>query len=109
MIKKTMKIICPWCCKDSTVEEWDNESFQACKSREMKRNYISLEKDKAYKRGTDTYYCCPKCKQWSGGWKIVLIRKEGDTDKVIICNPVTFVPKDMSKAIKEMLNTVDKL
>lgn len=51
---KMTRLVCPWCHTENSVAEWDAKTFKACTSREMKRNYVSLEKDKAYRRGTDT-------------------------------------------------------
>lgn len=70
IISKDKLVRCSWCGEDSTVEEWDKETMSRCKSREMRRDYISLKNTKAYKKSTETYYLCPKCGKWSGGHQL---------------------------------------
>lgn len=106
---KMTRLVCPWCHTENSVAEWDAKTFKACTSREMKRNYVSLEKDKAYRRGTDTYYCCPNCNEWSGGWRLSIVRPGTDKKNIGCILTITFVPNNMNKAIGDMLNDIKNL
>lgn len=59
---------CLTCGMDSTVKEWDTQTYSNCTSRFLRRDYISLTRKKAYKEATDTLYQCPHCLCWTEGW-----------------------------------------
>ena len=72
MLNSTEIVICPRCDKKSTLKEWDDNTFKECKSREMRRLYLHLNMEKAFKKSSDTFYLCPKCNNWSRGSQLIV-------------------------------------
>lgn len=69
-------IKCIHCNKISKVSDWDLKTFNECTSREMRREYISLTDNKAFKKTSDTWYMCPCCKEYNEGYKLKIERIE---------------------------------
>ncbi len=70
-----LNIKCQWCTKCSTLQEWDDNTYKECTSREMRRAYMKPDNPKAFKEATGKFYRCPKCGQWLKGSQLVI-----DTD-----------------------------
>lgn len=71
-IRDTEIIKCPRCGSKHILAEWENTTYGQCTSREMKRAYISLSVDRAYKEKSNTFYMCPRCNQWSRGSQLII-------------------------------------
>lgn len=72
MIKDTETIVCPRCGKKHSLSEWENLTYAQCTSREMKRAYIKLSTERAYREKTNTFYLCPSCNKWSRGSQLII-------------------------------------
>lgn len=72
MISDLEIVRCPRCGKTSSLRDWDDKSYKACLSREMRRAFVHLKNEKAFKRSTDTFYLCPKCNNWSRGSQLTI-------------------------------------
>lgn len=64
---------CPRCGGESTLGEWDENSYKYCTSREMKRSYTHLNNSKAFEHKTEVFYNCPSCGHWSRGSQLRII------------------------------------
>lgn len=78
-ISRDLEVKCGWCSRTSTLGEWDDKSYAACKNRKMKRLYIGLTNKKAFDNNDPHYYCCPKCEKWSRGSQLSIVNTE-DTE-----------------------------
>lgn len=69
-------VMCPWCRVVSKLSVWDDVTFSECINREMKRSYMSLRDTNAWKHGSNHFYKCPSCEQWSRGSKLKIVHTE---------------------------------
>lgn len=67
MLSEDIMILCQWCGNKSTAKEWNDNTYAECKSREMRRKYTPIYKERTFKRGANTFYKCPSCGTWSRG------------------------------------------
>lgn len=82
MIGNEENIKCGWCNEDSTAEEWQKATFDACYTREQRRAFKRLDSEKYFKRDSKMYYICPKCGLWQRGCNLTLTREtESGTKK----------------------------
>lgn len=82
MIPETSIVICPWCNSDTTVKEWDDNSFAECISRETKRAYKHLTDKKVWGKESKNFYKCPSCGQWVRGNKLKLDTPDKELSKL---------------------------
>ena len=75
MISRSEKIRCPKCSGISSIGEWNDQSYKMCTTKEMKDDYLPLTHENAFNREEDTYYMCPKCREWTMGCQLKI-----DTD-----------------------------
>lgn len=73
-------LTCPKCGREATVKEWDDNTYRQCTTRQMRRDYISLTRKKAYKESSDTYYQCLFCNDWIEGWTFGTESEETNED-----------------------------
>lgn len=79
MIKVSLKdtVRCQWCQADALAKEWNDGTFAACTSRELRRDFRPITYSKAWKRNAEFYYKCPNCGAWSRGDQLLVIDKDG--------------------------------
>jgi len=73
MIRISEDVMCPWCGGTSKLVEWNTLTYSQCTNDEMKDSFTPLMEEKAFKRETDVYYICPKCKMWSRGSQLKIV------------------------------------
>lgn len=71
MISNEERLECGWCGETHTLGDWDKVTFEGCRSREMKRAFTTLRKEKAYSKGNASYYKCPGCESWCRGNQLI--------------------------------------
>lgn len=76
MLAEDEHIKCNWCNSVSTAKNWNDETFNCCNNREMKRKFLSIFNEKAFSKNGQKYYKCPVCKNWSKGSQLSIV----DTD-----------------------------
>lgn len=64
-IKPDTMMTCAYCFEESTAKQWNDTSFAQCTNREMKRSFTQLDDTKALLPKSNTYYMCPKCRNWN--------------------------------------------
>ena len=72
-IDRHEKVRCGICLKESELGEWDDLSFSKCINRQLKKLYLHLTEKKAFLKKTNSYYMCPKCKQWLKGSQLKIV------------------------------------
>lgn len=72
MIANSEIVLCPWCGNESTLEDWDKQTYSQCKNRDMRRSYIHLENEKVWMKDSTNFYMCPDCGNWVRGNKLKL-------------------------------------
>ena len=80
-ISNSETVRCPRCFKESKLGEWDDLTFKQCVTREMRRAYTKLNTKRAFRRESNTFYICPKCKVWSRGCHLTITNTEDETLK----------------------------
>lgn len=89
MIKDDELIYCGWCDKASTSKEWQEATYNACFTREQRRQFKPFNDEKMLKKNSKVYFLCPKCKMWAKGCQEKLVRvNEDGTEKVLGGTPV---------------------
>lgn len=78
MIGKKERVLCGWCGRDSSAEEWNNLTYSCCTNREMKRSYLEIYKEKAFGRRDPKFYKCPKCGTWSQGSQLRIVNTKDE-------------------------------
>lgn len=73
MLDKLTMIRCGWCGSKDTAVNWDKLTYSECKSREMRRLYTPIFKEKTFNRNADTFYKCPNCGTWSRGSQLAIV------------------------------------
>ena len=97
MLSRDSIVRCPWCDKTSTLGEWNDNTYAQCTNREMKRDFMPLMDERAFKKNSVSFYMCPLCKKWSRGSKLVLkTNRNNKIDELGGCNLVEIV-KDNNK------------
>ena len=79
---------CPWCDIDTEAKKWNDLTFSYCTSREMKREFRDIYDKQVWGKGSDHFYICPACKNWSRGNQLRLVNKLGDIIEGLGGNPV---------------------
>lgn len=64
VVPSDVSVVCPWCLKENTLKNWDDNTFKECKNREMKRDFMHLQMSKTWLRSSKAYFKCPDCGQW---------------------------------------------
>ena len=52
MLDKNNLVVCPWCGHSNTIEKWNSDTYKQCTNREMKRDFIQMTNEKAFKRNS---------------------------------------------------------
>jgi hypothetical protein len=65
---------CQYCGAPNKAITWDTETFRSCRSRIEKREFQHLNNSIAIEKDNDTYYKCPRCKKWSKGSQLVVVK-----------------------------------
>lgn len=81
MLEKGIQIKCGWCDGYTKAENWEKNTYDQCKSREMRRAYTSIYNKKTFYRKANTFYKCPICDMWSRGCQLKIV---GTTDKELL-------------------------
>ena len=97
MIDKNIDIECGWCQQASRAEEWEENTYKECITREMRRAYTSIYKEKAFKRKTEAFYKCPKCNKWIRGSKLKIVNTEDENLTKLGGEPIFEEVKDTDK------------
>ena len=93
MINTTEMIQCPWCINKTSLGEWDANTFKQCVTREMRRSYINLTKNRAFERRSDTFYLCPICGKWSRGCQLKIVDTDNEELKKLGGEPIILTRK----------------
>lgn len=88
MISGDESIKCGWCDKDSTADEWQKATLDACYTREQRRAFRKLDNEKYFKKDSKMFYMCPKCKIWQQCCNLTLLRYINGNQKKIGGKPV---------------------
>ncbi len=88
MISKTSLVRCPWCEKENTVEKWNDGTFAQCTNREMKRDFMPMTNEKAFKKNSVSFYVCPNCGKWTRGSQLLLIRGQNNSNNELSAEPL---------------------
>lgn len=78
MIKKDENIQCGWCEGKDSAEKWNTYTYNQCKSREQRRAFTQIYKERTFTRAANTFYRCPLCGMWSRGSQLAIV----DTDDI---------------------------
>lgn len=76
MLSRDLDVKCGWCGKDSTLGQWNDDTYAKCTNREMKRAFVGLTDKRAFLRKTDSFYICPVCKKWSRGSQLKIVHTD---------------------------------
>lgn len=72
MLSRNLDIRCQRCGGISSLGSWNDETYSLCVTREMRRTFTELTKERAFKRESDTFYKCPICGQLSRGSQLII-------------------------------------
>ena len=78
MISKNQNIKCPWCGSKDKAVNWNDESYKECKSREQRRAFTEIYKERTFSKGANTYYKCTTCGMWSRGSQLIIVDTEDE-------------------------------
>ncbi len=84
-----LSIECQLCHSVSELREWEEKTYGACVTREMRRKYTSLKEIKAYGKKHGASYKCPKCDGWSRGCQLLLRAEDGEVIKGLGGHPIS--------------------
>lgn len=73
MLDKNTLVVCPWCGHSNTIEKWNSGTYLQCTNREMKRDFIQMTNEKAFKRNSKSFYMCPSCSKWTRGNQLSIV------------------------------------
>lgn len=76
MLDGNLDIRCPRCRQNSKLRVWDTLTYSMCSTREMRRAYTQLYKEKAFKHESNTFYVCPMCRNWSRGSQLKIVNTD---------------------------------
>ena len=76
MISREESVECPWCGNKEELGVWNDYTYMQCTSREMRRAFTELTREKAFTRKAKTFYLCIKCNKWVRGSQLWIV----DTD-----------------------------
>lgn len=83
MIDKDAPVICGWCDKESTAQEWEDLTYSYCNTREKRRAYLPVLNEKAFASKDKHWYVCPKCGLWMAGCHLsTTILRDGKAHKI---------------------------
>ena len=88
MIDNNTKVKCQWCQVEYTAEEWNKNTLNECKSREMRRAFKAIFDPKVFSKNSKNFYKCPNCGMWSKGNQLIPLDEKGEKLKGLGGYPV---------------------
>ena len=86
-------IECQWCQLPSYLENWENTTYSACTSRDMRRAYMHLTEVKAFYHNSGKFYKCPNCSKWLKGSQLIVKSTDIKLSK-LGREPIVALPKN---------------
>ena len=87
-VNKNSIVKCQWCTKTARAQEWNDNSYKECTSREMRRDYRDIFDIRMWYKNSTHYYKCPHCSMWSRGDQLLLLDDNGGIVRSIGCQPI---------------------